>query len=214
MPQRRQVVSDGRDENQAMSGETTNQNSANDTPLRGQLPPEWTTRRVAVHDAAADDAPALTAIFNACTYVQPWDPTFHPVELPEIGQVVERSLADDEHANFRLQAVRPRDGGQPFGYFHLFHGAPQPDVCWISMFVIHPDYQGQHLAQEVINGLAYYLRQAGYRAIWLEVYLRNWPALRFWTIMGFTTIVGYEGDKEPGEGRQARLMLERPLADL
>ena len=31
--------------------------------------------------------------------------------------------------------------------------------------------------------------------------------------MGFTTIVGYEGDKEPGEGRQARLMLERPLAD-
>ena len=65
----------------------------------------------------------------------------------------------------------------------------------------------------VVNGLAYHLRQAGYRAIWLEVYLRNWPALRFWTIMGFTTIVGYEGDKAPGEGRQARLMLERPLVE-
>ena len=155
--------------------------------------------------------PTTTAIFNACTYVQPWDPTFHPVELPEIGKLVKRSLAGDEHANFRLQALRPRDEGEPFGYFHLFHGAPQPDVCWISIFVIHPDYQGQHLAQEVINGLAYHLSQAGYRAIWLEVYLRNWPALRFWTIMGFTTIVGYEGDKQPGEGKQARLMLERPL---
>ncbi len=188
-------------------------NEDNNAPTHGQLPTEWTTPRVAVCDAADDDTPALTAIFNACAYVQPWDPTFHPVDLPEIGKLVKRSLSDDDHANFRLQTLRPRDGGAPFGYFHLFHGAPQPDVCWISMFVIHPDFQGQHLAGEVVNGLAYHLRQAGYRAIWLEVYLRNWPALRFWTIMGFTTIVGYEGDKAPGEGRQARLMLERPLVE-
>ena len=47
---------------------------------RGQLPTNWTTRRVAVRDAADDDTPALTAIFNACTYAQPWDPTFHPVD--------------------------------------------------------------------------------------------------------------------------------------
>jgi len=86
-------------------------------------------------------------------------------------------------------------------------------VCWISLFVVHPDYQGQQLAQEVVNGMAYHLREAGYQAIWLEVYLRNWPALRFWTNAGFTTIVAYEGDKEPGEGRAARLMLARPLSD-
>lgn len=178
-----------------------------------QLPAEWTTRRVVVRDGAAGDAPALTALFNACHYVEPWDPTFHLVAEPEIGKLLQRSAAGDDHANFRLQALRLRHGDALIGYFHLFHGAPQPDVCWISMFVIHPDYQGQHLAQEVVNGLAYYLRQAGYRAIWLEVYLRNWPALRFWTIMGFTTIVGYEGDKEMGEGKQARLMLERPLRE-
>ena len=176
-----------------------------------QLPPAWTTGRVEVRDATAGDTPALTAIFNACAYVEPWDPTFRPVEQAEIGKLVRRSLADDEHANFRLQALRPRPGGQPFGYFHLFHGAPQPNVCWISLFVVHPDFQGQHLAQEVVNGLAYHLREAGYQAIWLEVYLRNWPALRFWTNAGFTTIVAYEGDKEPGEGRAARLMLARPL---
>lgn len=192
----------------------SDQSEVDNTPFtRGQLPAQWTTPRAAIRDATADDTPALTAIFNAYTYVQPWDPTFHPVDLPEIGTLVKRSLSDDDHANFRLQALCPRDGGDPFGYFHLFHGAPQPDVCWISMFVIHPDFQGQHLAGEVVNGLAYHLRQAGYRAIWLEVYLRNWPALRFWTIMGFTTIIGYEGDKEPGEGQQARLMLERPLVE-
>ena len=48
--------------------------------IRDRLPTNWTTRRVAVRDAADDDTPALTAIFNACTYAQPWDPTFHPVE--------------------------------------------------------------------------------------------------------------------------------------
>lgn len=176
-----------------------------------QVPPTWETRRVEVRDATAGDVAALTAIFNACAYVEPWDPTFRPVPQLEIGKLVRRSLTNDEHANFRLQALRRLSDGALFGYFHLFHGAPQPDVCWISMFVIHPDYQGQHLAREVVNGLAFHLQQAGYRAIWLEVYLRNWPALRFWTTIGFKTIVGYEGDKEPGEGRQARLMLARAL---
>jgi len=179
---------------------------------RGQLPAAWVTRRLDVTDGAAGDAPRLTAIFNACNYVEPWDPTFHPVVEAEIVKLVRRSQAIDEHANFRLQALRLRRGGELIGYFHLFHGAPQPDVCWISIFVIHPDYQGQNLAQEVVGGLSFHLREAGYRAIWLEVYLRNWPALRFWTIMGFTKIVAYEGDKEPGEGKQARLLLELSLA--
>lgn len=178
---------------------------------RGQLPVEWLTRRVAVRDSAPEDAARLTAIFNACNYVEPWDPTFHRVAEPEIGKLVKRSQAADEHANFRLQVLRQRHTEEPFGYFHLFHGAPQPDVCWVSMFVVHPDYQGQHLAQEVVIGLAYHLREAGYRAIWLEVYLRNWPALRFWTVMGFSKIVAFEGDKEPGPGKQARLMLELSL---
>ena len=190
----------------------TDSEAAAPTPKRGKLPAAWTTRRVAVRDGTAGDAPALAVIFNACHYVEPWDPTFYLVQEPEIGKLLTRSASDDDHAAFRLQRFSLRDAGDhPIGYFHLFHGAPQPDVCWVSMFVLHPDYQGQHLAQEVVNGLAYHLRQAGYRAIWLEVYLRNWPALRFWTIMGFTTIVGYEGDKVPGEGKQARLMLERPL---
>ena len=78
-------------------------NEDDNAPTHGQLPTEWTTPRVAVCDAADDDTPALTAIFNACAYVQPWDPTFHPVDLPEIGKLVKRSLSDDDHANFRLQ---------------------------------------------------------------------------------------------------------------
>lgn len=186
---------------------------ANEPFERGQLPARWKTKRIEVRDGVAEDRAALTTIFNACHYVEPWDPTFHTVSEPELAKVLKRSAASDEHASFRLQTLWLAGSTSPFGYFHLFHGGPKPDLCWISMFVIHPDYQGQHLAQEVVNGLAYHLREAGYRAIWLEVYLRNWPALRFWTIMGFTTIIGYEGDKEAAEGKHARLLLERPLVE-
>ena len=178
-----------------------------------QLPAAWTTHRLDVRDATPADADALTAIFNACAYVEPWDPTFRPVDRAELDRVIKRSLDGDEHADFRLQVLRPRPDGAPLGYFHLFHGAPQPDVCWISMFVLLPDYQGQKLAGEAVDGLAERLAQAGYRAIWLHVYLRNWPALRFWTQHGFTTILTYDGDKAMTEGAQARLRLERLLRD-
>ncbi len=178
-----------------------------------ELPAAWATQRLDVRDATPADAAALTDIFNACAYVEPWDPTFHPVDRAELDRVIKRSLDGDEHANFRLQVLRALPDGAPIGYFHLFHGAPQPEVCWISMFVMQPEFQGQKLAGEVVDALAEQLAQAGYRAIWLHVYLRNWPALRFWTQHGFTTIVTYDGDKVMAEEAQARLRLERPLRD-
>jgi ribosomal protein S18 acetylase RimI-like enzyme len=179
---------------------------------RETLPQHWSTKRVDIRDATTDDVAALTDVFNACHYTEAWDPTFHLVETPEIKKLVKRSLStSDEHIGFRLQALRLRKGGFLCGYFHIFHGMPQPDICWISIFVIHPDYQGQHLAREVVNEMAGRLHTAGYRAIWLEVFLRNWPALRFWIGAGFTTIIDFEGDKVMAEGNQARLILERPL---
>lgn len=178
----------------------------------GVLPAQWITKRVDIRDATTEDVAPLTDIFNACHYTEAWDPTFHLVETPEIKKLVKRSLStSDEHLAFRLQALRLRKGGALCGYFHIFHGMPQPDLCWISIFVMHPDYQGQHLAQEVVDGMAAHLRSAGYRAIWLEVFLRNWPALRFWINVGFTTIIAYEGDKVMAEGNQARLIMERAL---
>lgn len=187
---------------------------AEPTTPTGAIAPQWSTKRVDIRDATPEDVASLAALFNACNYVETWDPTFHQVDTLEIKKLVKRSLStSDDHLGFRLQTLRLRKIGELCGYFHIFHGVPQPDLCWISIFVMHPDYQGQRLAQEVVNGLADQLWAAGYRAIWLEVFLRNWPALRFWTNVGFTTIIAYEGDKEMAAGKQARLILERPLRD-
>jgi ribosomal protein S18 acetylase RimI-like enzyme len=163
--------------------------------------------------AVPADVPQLHAIFTACAYVEPWDPTFKPVPEAELAQLVQQSLATEgEYSRFKLQPIRTRTGDEMVGYFHLVHGAPEPDMAVISMFVLHPDYQHEGFGQELIAGLAEELRRLGYTAIRLRVYLKNWPALRFWTKAGFTTIVQYMGDPVHTAESQASLRLEKRLA--
>lgn len=184
-------------------------------PLPLLLPAQWTTERLIIADGVLDDVARLTALFNACSYVEPWDPTFHIVEEDELRQVIQNSLSTQEdHRYFRLQGVRRAGDNNPIGYFHLSHWSPrlpQANTAYISMFVIHPDFQGQRYAQEVVIGLADQLRQLGYAAIWLQVYLKNWPALRFWFRQGFSHIIEYEGDPIHTASAHANLVLERRL---
>ena len=179
------------------------------------LPAQWTTERLIIADGVLDDVARLTAIFNACSYVEPWDPTFHLIEEDELRQLIQRSLSTHgEDLYFRLQAMRRAGEENPIGYFHLSHWSPrlpQADTAFISMFVVDPAFQGQRYAQEVVGGLAEQLRQLGYAALWLEVYLKNWPALRFWIQQGFTHIIEYDGDPTHTDAAHATLILERRL---
>jgi hypothetical protein len=70
------------------------------------LAPIWRTARVLIRDCQLQDIPHLAAIFNACNYMEKWDPTFHIVDESEIKQLVENSLAKTgEHRDFRLQCL-------------------------------------------------------------------------------------------------------------
>jgi ribosomal protein S18 acetylase RimI-like enzyme len=181
------------------------------------LPSSWTTERIMITDSTLEDVPHLTRLFNACSYVEPWDPTFHPVPDDELYQLVVRSLATTgADQAFRLQCLRSKADDVRIGYFHLHHSPPrlpQPSTVWISMFVIHPSYQRQQFAQEVVTGLTQQLAQCGYVAIWLEVYLKNWSALRFWIQQGFTNIIEYDGARLHTETEHASLVLEKRLKE-
>ena len=52
-----------------------------------------------------------------------------------------------------MQTIRSIKTGEIVGYFHLTHGAPENNTVWISMFVIHPKFQGRGFGQETIEGL-------------------------------------------------------------
>lgn len=179
------------------------------------LPAQWSTSRISVADSTLTDAARLTAIFNACNYAQPWDPTFRIIKEEELSLLIRESLSTEgEDLYFRMQTLHIAGQDDPIGYFHLSHWSSQmsqADTAFISMFVIDPACQRQGYAQEVAAGLADHLAQLGYAAIRLDVYLKNWPALRFWIQQGFTGIVEYEGERTHSESAHASLILERRL---
>lgn len=184
-------------------------------PLGKYLPPEWSTERVYIRDCRIQDVPLLTKIFNSCNYVEPYDPTFSIVDENEIKLLAEKSLSEaDENKYFRLQCLEVKDNGKIIGYFHLQHYSPrlpQAGTAFISMFVIHPEFQGKRFAQEVVEELSKLLAEYDYSAIWLAAYLKNWAALRFWLQQGFNKIIEYDGAKQFSEINQASLTLEKQL---
>lgn len=178
------------------------------------LPATWHTTQLHIRDSQPSDVAALTQLFNACSYVEPWDPTFAPVEETELAELVAQSMTSvGPEASFRLQCLCEASG-KLVGYFHLHHAAPnlpQTNTAFISMFVIDPAQQGQQYGQEAADGLAQQLAALGYQAVWLEVYLKNWPALRFWIQQGFGHIIEYDGAATLAATSHATLVLEKRL---
>jgi len=178
------------------------------------LPPHWETQNVIIQDSVLDEVGQLRNVFNACSYVGKWDKTFTVESEDAFVQMVSKSQSRAENLkeSFQMQSMRSRERPEIIGYFHLSYGVSKPAIAVISMLVIHPDYQKRHLGSEVVGGLTEQLKQLGdYTSIWLQVYLKNWPALRFWISAGFTTIVEYRGDKIHTEETQASLILEKRL---
>ncbi len=175
-----------------------------------RLPTAWQTDRLTIQDGTLKVVPQLMAIFNACSHVGSWDPTFQVYPEGEFAGLVTKSMADGEgNGRFQLQAIRHND--QPIGYFHCYHHHPQPNVLLISMFVLHPDHQKGGYGTELVAGLAQQARAASHHAIWLEVFLKNWPALRFWIKSGFTTIIDMDGAPQHDATNHASIVIAKTL---
>ncbi len=177
------------------------------------LPATWETVRLSINDVTLDEVAPLTVLYNTCSYAEPWDPTFHTVPESELAELVNESLSNEPaHRRFKLQTIRRKSDGVLVGYFHLHHGVrPRPELAYISMFVLHPDQQQQQYGSEVVQGISDHLRVLGYPAIQLDVYLKNWPALRFWIKQGFTKIDDIAGDRTHSAETHAHLRLEKTL---
>ena len=175
-----------------------------------RLSASWQTNRLTIHDGALADVPQLMAIFNACSHVEPWDPTFKVFPEAEFTGLVSKSMGDGEgNGRFQLQTIRCND--QPIGYFHCYHHHPHPNVLLVSMFVLHPDHQKGGYGTELVAGLAQQARAASHQAIWLEVFLKNWPALRFWIKSGFTTIIDMDGAPQHDATAHASIVVAKTL---
>lgn len=178
------------------------------------LPEEWTTERLTFHNAAEYEAAEIQRIFNACADVGVLDPTFQEYPLEEFAGLIARSngTTDKPTDIFRLQLIHERETGIPIGYYHCYYRVPQPDVMLISMFVLYPDAQHRGFGTESMNGIINAIKDLmDYRAIRLNVYLRNWQAMQFWIASGFTHIVEYRGPKIYSDEQHASVILEKAI---
>jgi diamine N-acetyltransferase len=175
------------------------------------LPDAWDTERLTIRDSQLPEVSRLHAIFNACNYVEKWDNSFREETEEGIAALVSKSLVPYENSAraFQMQSIRIKGSPAIIGYFHLYYGVPQPEIALISMFVIHPDYHSHHYGSEVVEGWSQQMRD--HSGIWLEAYLKNWPALRFWISAGFDHIVEYRGEKTHSQDAYASLILEKRL---
>jgi diamine N-acetyltransferase len=175
-----------------------------------RLPDRWQTARLKIKDGALKDVPQLMAIFNACSHVEQWDPTFKIYPEETFTELVTKSLADGMgNGRFQLQTIHQND--QLIGYFHCYHQNPHPHSLFVSMFVLHPVYQKGGFGTELVNALALIAKPTGYQAIWLEIFLKNWPALRFWIKSGFTTIIDIDGAPQHDATAHASIVVAKTL---
>ena len=178
------------------------------------LPSHWQTERLVVRDGTLAEVAELRDVFNSCHHIEKWDPTFILVSMDEMTELVAQSVNApmDGERQFRLQAARVQGDERIIGYFHTMQRHPQPDLAFISMMVMRANVQGAGYGRELMAGLWSQFDALGWcRRVWLHVYLKNWPALRFWVGQGFTKLIEMEGDKVHSETAQALITLEKGL---
>lgn len=123
-------------------------------------------------------------------------------------------LPPDENASkekYCLKSVHLKGSNNIIGFFDIYHGYPNLQTIWISIFVLDKEIQNKGVGQEVIDALVKDAAETNYNKIGLAVQLKNWKALRFWTKVGFDKITGIYGDKDFGQDTYALIGLDKQI---
>ena len=112
---------------------------------------------------------------------------------------------------YSIKSIYTKEDNKLIGFFDMYHGYPNEDTLYISMFLISMEYQGKGYSSEVIEMLKQEAKKHHFKKIGLGVHLKNWKGLRFWFKNGFTQINGIYGDKEYSTGNFSFIGLECSL---
>ena len=156
------------------------------------LPRAWSEEQIVVRAVETAQTPALHAVSLECVDTVGLDPTFAEVPESEVGELVERSIAEEaQERGFRMRSIHVGPAEELAGYFHLMEDVPNAGDAWLS---IRPRFRRSGLGTTLIGSLKRVLSAQGFRFALGRIYLANVPALRFWAQLGFTEIVPHRGD--------------------
>lgn len=120
-------------------------------------------------------------------------------------------VSDADKNNYYFMTIRNLNE-EIVGFFDLYHGYPDKDTVWISMFLIDKQEQRNSYGREVMEELCNQCLAAGWKFLGLAVHLKNWKGLSFWQKNGFDKLMGIYGDKEYNENAFAIMGLKRELS--
>ncbi|MBD8047898.1 GNAT family N-acetyltransferase [Clostridium sp. N37] len=110
-----------------------------------------------------------------------------------------------------MKSIYSNKSNDIIGFIDIYHGYPNLQTLWISIFVLDRNIQNKGFGQEVIEALTKDAIDINYNKIGLAVRLKNWKALRFWTKAGFSKVIGIYGDKNFGQDTYALIELEKDI---
>ena len=159
------------------------------------LPRTWSEGQILVRAVEVAQTPALHAVSLECVDTVALDPTFAEVPESTVGELVERSIAEEaQERGFRMMSIHVGPTEELAGYFHIMEDVPNPGDAWLSILSIRPRFRRSGVGTTLIGSLKRVLAAEGFRFALARVYLANVPALQFWTRLGFTEIVPHRGD--------------------
>lgn len=113
-------------------------------------------------------------------------------------------------SNYYFMVIQKTDG-KIIGFFDLYHGYPNNETVWISIFLIDNKVRGNSYGEEAIKSICHECKKSGWKSIGLGVHLKNWKGIRFWKNNGFNKIMGIFGDKEYSETTFSIIGLNKEL---
>ena len=96
------------------------------------------------------------------------------------------------------------DGEVCIGNLDFLLTYPNPDCLYVGLLLIHQNYQGKQVGQQVFEALRNTARQFGLYTLLLAVVEENIGALKFWEKMGFVPVG--TGEVEIREGWRVKVV--------
>lgn len=174
--------------------------------MHGRIPSKWETENVRVEDITESDFKKIEEIHGeANSYFKKLgrNDAINPIEIIKTG-ILPKGVSRE---SYRIQAIWLEQ--KIIGFLEYYEGFPESDILFIASLYFCMDYQKCGFGQQVIKKFSEVAKELKYAKIRLNVYLKNWPAIRFWTKQGFNTIWKIYGDKTYSEETFASMEIEK-----
>jgi ribosomal protein S18 acetylase RimI-like enzyme len=169
------------------------------------------TDRLLIKDSELSECEVLQKINESSDYIEEWvgwkTPEDYASKLLTEGNLPPGGKME----RYRAKSIYLKQTSKIIGVLEVYHGFPSEEVLCIGWLFIHPDFQRNGYANEVLGLINNEAKKANYMRVRIGVSLKNWPAIRFWHINGFSRVVDIIGDEVYSNNTFASIILEKEL---